>query len=295
MDAVSCWRYLLIAGLPGTFMPAVTCSSRLVLARTERVARAGCWEGERVVAIICPGREHAGVAAAALARGAPARLVLLVNPRGAVTEEPPVPAFALERHFVCGQRVSVLRAYPGGWHVFLQPAAAEPLLLSVLRAAPTAEQLAQCVLHAIVPPSARSLAGDEFGLVASDTLSSSGGAVGAPAAMGGFMGGGALPGSAAGISAYGSKYEMPVEWAHITAHDLLSPAPRRSATQMDAIWPMRSASSGGGGGGACPGSTLTDTDSDAFAMRGSGMWLPGRGALLPRGASSTPRGSERRS
>jgi Domain of unknown function (DUF1995) len=147
--------------------------------RKYKHMRAGAWEGDRIVAFVCPSPEHAAALESRAAVGSPSRAVLAINPRWAPSATPFAaaldPVFSLTRHYVVGQRVSLLRVYPSGWHIYQQPLGEEPQLIAIERSRPGRARLSELVLRAVVPLSSRSAdtqpfpAADPFG-------SSSGGA-----------------------------------------------------------------------------------------------------------------------
>ena len=118
-------------------------------------SRAGAWEGEHIVAYVCPGADHMRPLAQAAVSSASRRVALAINPRWDAMETPAVgamePVFCMTRSMSCGQRVTLLRVYPSGWHVYMQPVRGPAQLLAVEAKRPTMLRIAELVVQAIAP------------------------------------------------------------------------------------------------------------------------------------------------
>lgn len=101
---------------------------------------AGKWEGDRVAALVFPTAEYADTLMDLAQEGSDSRLVLIVNPqwtlegqvisdfgigpegqRRSKFAEAFVPTFYFKRLSVYGDRVTLMRVYPGGWQVYWTP------------------------------------------------------------------------------------------------------------------------------------------------------------------------------
>jgi hypothetical protein len=126
----------------------------------------GTWQGTRIAAFICPSADHISALEAASRSGSPSRVVLAVNPAwlspsSAAAPSPFAsllePVFSLTRHDICGQKVSVLRVYPGGWHVYSCSPGEPPRLLAVDHSRPSRASLSDLILQgSSTPPSSLS-------------------------------------------------------------------------------------------------------------------------------------------
>lgn len=101
---------------------------------------AGKWEGERVSTLVFPTAEYADTLMDLAHSGSNSRLVLIVNPqwtlegqvisdfglgadgqRRSKFAESFVPVFYFKRLSVYGDRITLMRVYPGGWQVYWTP------------------------------------------------------------------------------------------------------------------------------------------------------------------------------
>jgi Domain of unknown function (DUF1995) len=127
----------------------------------RRVLRAGKWEGDRIAALIFPTAEYSDMLRD-LTSGADSRLVLIVNPQwtleGQVVSdfglgaegqrrskfvESFQPVYCFKRLSVFGDRVTLMRVYPGGWQVYWAPQSDRTQMIGVEYRKPSFQRLVE--------------------------------------------------------------------------------------------------------------------------------------------------------